>query len=405
MDTPASQHDSFTISWEHWKPDKLSKDGEPVPGQLSVLAEPSNKIAIRAKQIVEGEPDKSRLLSIFRRHPAVAVSPGAHVTIKAAVKGARSIDVQPLFDREGLISVHWFPLAVTLLVLALIYPGCAMVAFYLKQRNYEKDCRDAKEKGQAKPAEPSFIGTLDPVQITANAHGRGNLAKLQIFGFSLIVFGLLLYYQLRYGVLAGMSLDVMPLMGISAVGAVGGKMTYVKNRRLSLENWAWLRRKQWLLIGKDVAARAQWSELFLDSDTKEFDVYSFQMAVFSLVLAVALVRSGLSGLASFKISPELLGLLGLSQTIFIGGKAAETTGYMELNKKLDDVRQHENKFLELKNDPDAKEQAKANAELVAFHDSALQAAEMFWSVYIEQLNSRPRNTEKDRVAAMVPGQD
>jgi hypothetical protein len=227
--------------------------------------------------------------------------------------------------------------------------------------------------------------------------------SLIVFVFSLLVFGLLLYYQFRYGVLAGMSVDVMTLMGISAVGAVGGKVTYVYKRRLSLENWAWLRRKGWLPVGKDVAPRARWSELFLDSDTREFDPYSFQMAVFSLVVAVALVRSGLSGLGTFKIPSELLALLGLSQAIFIGGKAADKTGYLELGTKLDEVRQHEAKYLDLLHDPDPKEQAKAPAELQAFHDSALQAAEMFWSVYSEQLDSRSRATEKDKVKDMVPG--
>jgi hypothetical protein len=200
-----------------------------------------------------------------------------------------------------------------------------------------------------------------------------------------------------------MSVDIMTLMGISAVGAVGGKVTYVNNRRLSLENWTWLRRKDWLPVGNDVAPRAKWSELFLDSDTKEFDPYSFQMAVFSLVVAVALVRTDLSGLGSFKIPPELLGLLGLSQAVFIGGKAADTTGYAELGKKLDGVRQHEAKYLDLSQDPEPKERAKVPAELQAFHDSALQAAEMFWSVYIAQLESRPKATEKDEVKAMVPG--
>jgi hypothetical protein len=395
VDTPTAT-DALTIDWKNWK------DKKPLPPNWRCVASPSKKISIRSKEAAEGDATKTRLLIRIPSAPCLwPLTQTAHVTIRAKVLGTEQL----LFDEDVDVSVHWLPLLVTLLVLALIYPGCAMVAFYVKQRNYEKDCQIAKEKNQPKPPEPSFIGTLDPVQITASAYGRGNLSKLQIFGFSLIVFGLLLYYQLRYGVLAGMSTDVMMLMGISAVGAVGGKLAYVKNRRLSLENWAWLRRKNWLPTGKDVAGRAKWSELFLDSDTKEFDVYSFQMAVFSLVLAVALVRSGLSGLASFKISPELLALLGLSQTVFIGGKATETTGYSELNKKLDEVRQHENKYLELFKDADAKEQAKAPAELDAFHTSALQAAEMFWSVYIQQLDSRPRETEKDKVIAMVPGAD
>jgi hypothetical protein len=179
----------------------------------------------------------------------------AHVAIKAKVDN--SPEAKTLFDEKIGISVLWFPLSMTSLALALIYPGCAMVAFYAKQRHYEKDCIDAETKGQPKPEKPTLLGTLDPVQITANPQGRASLAKLQIFVFSLLVFGLLLYYQLRYGVLAGMSFDVLALMGISAIGAVGGKLANISRRRISLENWAWLRRKGWLPVGKDVAPRAK----------------------------------------------------------------------------------------------------------------------------------------------------
>jgi hypothetical protein len=290
---PETDAQGITIKWLDW--DK-EKDTARCRRQLETPKE-SESIAIRSKKPVDNEIKKTRLLIDVPSPPCIwPINQTAQVTIKAKVAG--SSEAKTLFDEKIEISVFWFPLAVTLLVLALIYPGCAMVAFYTKQRRYEKDCKVAETKGQPKPEKPHFLGTLDPVQITANPFGRGSLAKLQIFVFSLLVFGLLFYYQFRYGVLAGMSVDVMTLMGISAVGAVGGKVTYVYKRRLSFENWAWLRRKGWLPVGKDVAPRARWSELFLDSDTREFDPYSFQMAVFSLVVAVALLRSGLSGLGT-----------------------------------------------------------------------------------------------------------
>jgi hypothetical protein len=142
---------------------------------------------------------------------------------------------------------------------------------------------------------------------------------------------------------------------------------------------------------------------FWTAKPRNSTLYSFQMAVFSLVVAVALVTSGLAGLGTFKIPPELLGLLGLSQVVFIGGKAADKTGYAELDLKLDEVRQHEAKYLDLSRAPEPKEQTNAERELQSFHESALQAAEMFWAVYTEKLESRPQATEKDNVADMVPG--
>lgn len=362
---------------------------------------PSEKISVRSRRIVKD--DEGHIFLRVQIPPPRCWWPltqHAKITIKGNVVGDN--DVQTFFDETVPISVFWIPLLVTLLVLAFIYPGCAMVAWYLAKRDYEKDCQDAKKKGQPQPDEPRFLATLDPVQITATPHGRGSLGKLQIFVFSLLVFGLLFYYQLRYGILAGISQDVMLLMGISAVGAVGAKITYRKKRRLSLENWTWMERKRWLYTGRDVQARAKWRELVLDSDTKEFDPYSFQMAVFSLVVAVALVRTGLSGLGAFEIPAELLQLLGLSQVVFIGGKAVETTSYEELEKQLKDVREQEAKAQVLKDDPDPAKKAEAETALKAFRASAARAADIFWATYSEQLPERP--PALDKVAEMQPGE-
>jgi hypothetical protein len=368
------------------------------------IPRPSETIVIRSKKPVEGDLNKTRLSVDVPPTPCWwPIYQTARLKIAANVTEDGNASIKTLFDEEIDVSVFWFPFAVTLLLLALIYPGCAMVVFYLRQLRYDKDCEIAKKKGQAPPEEPHFLGTLDPVQITANPHGRGSLAKLQIFIFSIIVFGLLLFYQLRYGILAAMSPDVMLLMGISAVGAAGAKITYAKKRRLSLASWNWLRMKGWIPVGQDVQTRAKWSELFLDSDTKEFDPYSFQMAMFSLVVAVAMVRSGVGGLGGFKIPTELLELLGLSQAVFIGGKAIEGSAYEELEKLLKDVRDHETKYLALKDDQSPEKQADKAAELTAFKNGLPAVAEMFWAVYVEQLPEKPTALNPATVAAMEPG--
>jgi hypothetical protein len=178
----------------------------------------------------------------------------------------------------------------------------------------------------------------------------------------------------------------MLLLGISAVGAAGSKITYTAKRRLSLDNWSWLRRRGWLPEKSDVAQRARWADLFTDTDTKEFNIYSFQMAIFSLVVVVALISTNASGLAAFEIPPQLLALLGLSQVVYIGGMAIEKTGYQELNDKLSEVRQHETKFREAKARADA---ATQETERKEFKASAAQAADMFWACYEDQLKSMP----------------
>jgi hypothetical protein len=316
----------------------------------------------------------------------------AKITIAATIdqKDAKGQPVGPqkLFDEEVEVTVFWLPLLITLLVLAVIYPGCALMYGYMRQRNYERELAQTPvhdEDDLEKP--PSLLASMDPVQLTANPWGRAALGKLQIFVFTLIVFGLLLFYQLRSSVLAAMSTDVMLLMGISAFGAAGGKIAYRANRRLSFDNFAWLIRQGWLPDvphKRDVASRAKWSELFLDSQTKEFDPYSFQMAVFSIVVAVALVQTSLSGLGTFKIPPELLALLGISHTVFIGGKALDQGGYTELDDKLNEVRKSELNLVALTHKADAKPDD-VEKEKKALQENIAQAAQMFIECYRNQL--------------------
>jgi hypothetical protein len=307
------------------------------------------------------------------------LSQGGQLTVEATLGEGQTSHKEKLFDEKVYVTVFWLPLLATLLTLGLIYPGCAAIYWYMRKRNFERD------KVKTAPP-PTFIESLDPVQVTANPWGRASIGKLQIFLFTMIVFGLLLFHLLRSGVIAAMSTDVMLLLGISAVGAAGGKLAYTANRRLRFENWAWLIRQGWLPKSgsRDTAQRAKWSELFIDSDTREFDPYSFQMAVFSLVVAVALARTSLTGLGTFKIPGELLALLGISQAVFIGGKAMDRGGYRELEEKLDEVRTHEQKLAILKQKQDAKPDD-VKAETEAFLESRAQAAQMFAEAYRSQL--------------------
>lgn len=356
------------------------------------------------------------------------------ITQRADVKITAVIDdagtQKTLFVGSLPVSVLWLPLFVTFLVLLLIYPGGAAASWYVSQRRYKVDRERAGPDAQI-PSPPSFWTALDPVELTKSSYGRGSIAKLQIFVFSFIVFGLLLFNVLRSGLLANMSTDVLYLMGISAAGAAGGKIAYMARRRLSLENWSWLRRKKWLPPEGDVAPRAKWGDLFTDSSTKEFDPYRFQMAVFSLVVAIALVKASATSLEAFQIPAAMLTLLGISHTVFVGGQAIDKSGFEEFDKKLNDVRRHENKYLELNAQVQAATQrAKAKgetypppadkdgktsdgrllanlpkpedaiAELNAFKTDVAQAMEMFWSIYGPQLQEM--SPELKNSSTMMP---
>jgi hypothetical protein len=184
---------------------------------------------------------------------------------------------------------------------------------------------------------------LDPVRITASSDGRGSLSKLQILFFSMIVFGILAYIVGRTGVLSDLSASVLLLLGITGVGSAAAKGTDSQRDRLSFDNRAWLMRKGWLgpaAFGSENTAR--WRDIV--SSDGEFDVFRYQNVIFSLVVGVALLNAGINELASFTIPDNLLGILGLSQVVYIGGKLVAKTSLGELNDAVTELRDLEARF-------------------------------------------------------------
>jgi hypothetical protein len=387
------------------RPSHCTADGQSPPPQ------------ILSKAAVEGNDSKT-VLSVQVPNPPCWWPPFQEAQIAIGGDLAKKDDL--FFSETVPVGVRWFPLSMTVIAVAVVYPGCAFIAWFLAKRRYAKA---ATGRTDAVPLPmPSFSQALDPVQITANAYGRASLSKLQIFAFSLIVFALLLFFQFRNGILAALSTDVLKLLGISAIGAAGGKLTLIAKRRLSLDNWAWLTRKGWLPPEREVVPRAKWRELITDPDNKEFDIYSFQMAIFSVVVAFGLISTNATGLATFEIPDQLLGLLGLSQAIFIGGKAVEKSSFSELDEKLTKVRQagvayrdaahavvaansasvaataaatsrpNDAAALKAATDAEAKMAEKvavAKTEEDRFKNEIAQTANMFWALYAEQIGPKP----------------
>ena len=188
-----------------------------------------------------------------------------------------------------------------------------------------------------------FWRCLDPVVLTAGPNGKGNLSKLQLLFFSLIVFAMLAYIYARTGVLSDLSPTILILLGISAVGAATSKATDVNANRLAFGNWIWMIRKHWLPPGGLAAVNSALLRDLVTSDG-EFDVYHFQMLIFSLVVGVSLLAIGLNGLASFDVPANFLGVLGLSQVVYVGGKLVAPPSCTELDKAISDLRDLETKF-------------------------------------------------------------
>jgi hypothetical protein len=188
-----------------------------------------------------------------------------------------------------------------------------------------------------------IVRRLNPVFITAGSDGKGSLAKLQILFFSMIVFGLLLFIVLRTGILSDLSTTVLMLLGIAAVGSTAAKATDLQRNRIDFDNWTWFLAKKWLPPGGLAEVnRAKWRDI-VTSDG-EFDVYRYQSCIFSLVVGGALLAAGINQLASFSIPETLLGVLGLSQVVYVAGKLTTPPTFAELNKAANELRKLEKEF-------------------------------------------------------------
>ena len=163
--------------------------------------------------------------------------------------------------------------------------------------------------------------SLNPVQITAGVLGDGSISQLQVFFFSLLVASLLFFLWLWTGLLSNISQDLLMLLGISSAGAVGAKYTATLKSQLSEDTAKFLYAEGWYSGPKitTLTDRPRFADLLLTNN--RLDVYKFQMAMFSVLVAIYILRTGTTDLGEVKISETLLYLIGISQGVYVGGKA------------------------------------------------------------------------------------
>ena len=177
----------------------------------------------------------------------------------------------------------------------------------------------------------------NPIHLTANVFQQASVQKAQVLLFSFLVGELLLSFVLRTGALITISPTVVGLLGISGIGAVAAQATYQQKTRLSFENWAWLQDRGVLKTPAPGSARGPyWRELVMTN--REFDVYKLQTIVFTIVVAAALIVGGASNLSTFTVPETLLGVLGLSQVVYIGGVLVKPPAAGDLDAALTKLR-------------------------------------------------------------------
>lgn len=225
------------------------------------------------------------------------------------------------------------------------------------------------------------VRAWNPIRITAGSDNRGSLSAFQVFFFTILVFAMLAYVLLRTGVLSDLSTTVLELLGIAGVGAAAAKGADSSKTALDPTNQAWLMSKGW--FDKDsINAATDPSFYDLISSDGGFDVYRFQSLIFTGAVGLALFAGGVFQLASFTVPQNILGILGLSQVVYIAGKLVTSNNATQLNAVITDLRNAESAYREAahtsSDTTDAKDKvARAKA---AFLDKAGGAARLFTDV-------------------------
>jgi hypothetical protein len=229
------------------------------------------------------------------------------------------------------------------------------------------------------------IRKLAPWQI-AQMGGKASLSQLQLMVFTLIVTTLLFYQWLRTGILQEISTDLLYLIGISATGAGGSQITDTIKKNLHESSYDFAKKIGWFsapLAGNNDAVKM--SSLLITN--KRFDMFKFQMLVFTIVIAFYVTASGANELANIKISPTLLSLMGMSQGAYMVGKASSDS-LGPLHDQLSSMRIIQQQFLN-SHHPEIKKML-----IRRYATTAQEAADMFSNLFA-------RDIPKDMLALSV----
>lgn len=167
---------------------------------------------------------------------------------------------------------------------------------------------------------PWVLYLLHPVRISSASYGEASMSQLQVLLFTLIVGGLLFHLWFTTLTLSDISTDLLKLLGISAIGAVGARFTHTLKTAPNDQTARYLIGKGWYDWTKvDMRKLATFRQILL-TDAR-LDVYKFQIAIFTIVVACYVLSAGQASLSDVKISETMLYLIGISQGVYVGGKA------------------------------------------------------------------------------------
>lgn len=253
------------------------------------------------------------LWPIQRQIFAVIACPKQNVNPRAVVKEeGPERPMAYLVSRD--VSDNTWAIVDTILAIVIIWIGAAAA---LKQPSRDRPA--TAQRGGPHDRLSHLLRAMDPIVITQDALGFGSLSRLQVFYFTLIVVATLTYVFLRSGFLSEISDSILWLLGITGVSTAAVKL--VSNGRVAREDEITFTTDRWLHRHGIVFPRRvpRWRDLLITG--QEFNIFNFQSLIFSVLVGFWILSSAMQNLADLTIPPHLMILLGLSQALYVGGKA------------------------------------------------------------------------------------
>jgi hypothetical protein len=294
------------------------------------------------------------VFGVIAGNPATAATAATPTT--PAVPAAPAVDPTFFAHRATFkVADYWETAFLSLLFVVGTYLVLAWTTYPRKKDSTKSgEPKDAKNtddpKDVKKPDEVKELAegkwllfALSPVRISAAWFGEASMSQLQVLIFTFVVAGLMLNIFLRTESLTELSIDVLKLIGISAVGTAGAKFTQTLKTGLKSETARYLIAKgwyQWEL--RPIENTATFRQLLLTDN--RLDVYKFQMLIFTVIVALYILSAGQTGLEGVKISDTMIYLLGISQIVYVGGKAV-TDRTTDLEEAVAKMRELEPKLL------------------------------------------------------------
>jgi hypothetical protein len=181
---------------------------------------------------------------------------------------------------------------------------------------------------------PALWRALNPVVVCQDAFGAASLSRFQVLLFTTAVVGVYAYVFARTGQLSALSETVLLLLGITLAGSTLAGIA--DGPAVSTSNRLWLTATGIL----DSRSRTpRWEDLL--GAEGEVDVTRAQALAFSVFAAVALVVNGATDLENFIIPAQLNTLIGISQAVYVAGKALPREAAKRLNEEVRSLRDAE----------------------------------------------------------------